>query len=81
MIDLPYLDHIETESRDGQITITLSILDSPPNSEMPAIWQKVRNYCKDIEDDLPEGIVGPYYYDEYDEVYGSIYAVTGKDFS
>lgn len=81
LIDLPYLDHIETESRDGQITITLSILDSPPNSEIPAIWQKVRNYCKDIEDDLPEGIVGPFYFDEYDEVYGSIYAVTGKDFS
>lgn len=35
----------------------------------------------DIKKDLPEGVYGPYYNDRFDDVYGSIYAITGDGYS
>lgn len=81
LLDIPYLKYLETETHAGYTKISISIDDTPDNSEIRPLWQKVRNYCEDIQETLPAGVVGPFFYDEYDEVYGSIYAITGDGFS
>lgn len=41
----------------------------------------MRNLVEDEWGSLPAGVVGPFIDDRFDDVYGSIYAVTGDDFS
>ncbi|ETJ33428.1 RND transporter, HAE1/HME family, permease protein, partial [human gut metagenome] len=44
-------------------------------------WTDVRNLTNDVWRELPKGVVGPFMNDRFDDVYGSIYALTGDDFS
>ena len=41
----------------------------------------MRNFGEDAKHDLPDGVYGPYYNDRFDDVYGSVYAITGADYS
>ena len=78
--DIPGLDHVRSETRPGATVIYVELKDTVDTSTIRALWRDVRNYCKDITD-LPDGVLGPYYNDTYDEVFGSIYALTGDGFS
>ena len=79
--DIPNLDYLESETRPGKTMIYVALNENPETSEIRPTWRDVRNYCNDIKDDLPEGVVGPFFEDTFDEVYGSIYAVTGDGYS
>jgi multidrug efflux pump len=45
------------------------------------IWYQVRKKAGDMRHELPEGVRGPFFDDEYDDVFGSIYAFTADGFS
>ena len=78
--DIPGLDHLRSETRPGRTTIYVALKDTLNTEDIRPTWRDVRNYCKDITD-LPDGVTGPYFNDTYDDVFGSIYAVTGDGFS
>ena len=48
---------------------------------MQTRWHEIRNLVNDEWGSLPSGVMGPYINDRFDDVYGSIYAVTGDGFS
>jgi multidrug efflux pump subunit AcrB len=52
------------------------VKDSSPPKEMQQIWYTVRKKLGDIRGTLPSGVVGPFYNDEFGDVYGSIYALS-----
>ena len=79
--DIPGLDHIESETRAGQTTIYVELKDTLETSTIRPTWRDVRNYCNDIKNTLPDGVQGPFFNDTYDDVFGSIYAVTGDGFT
>ena len=79
--DTQGLDYIKSETRDGQTVIYISLDETLPKAKIRDTWKDVRNLCEDIKRDLPEGVYGPYYNDRFDDVYGSIYAVTGDGYS
>ena len=78
--DIPGKDFIISETRPGETIIYLDLTDEVDNSIIRPTWRDVRNYCHDIEDELPEGVLNLYYNDTFDEIYGSIYALTGDGF-
>ncbi len=78
--DVPGKDYIQSETRPGETIIYFGLNDDVDNSAIRPTWRDVRNYCRDIENGLPEGVLGPYYNDTFDEIYGSIYALTGEGF-
>lgn len=41
----------------------------------------MRNLTEDMKSELPEGVAGPFFNDRFDDVYGSVYAVVGDDYS
>ena len=43
---------------------------------MPEVFYQVRKKIGDIRQNLPAGIQGPFFNDEYGDVFGSIYALT-----
>ena len=79
--DTPGLKQIHSETRAGQTTIYVQLRDDVDASEIRPTWRDVRNFGEDVKRDLPDGVYGPFYNDRFDDVYGSVYAITGVDYS
>ena len=79
--DTPGLKNIKSETRAGQTIIYIQLRDDIDADQIRPTWRDVRNFGEDLRRDLPDGVYGPYYNDRFDDVYGSIYAVTGADYS
>lgn len=79
--DTKHLDYIKSYSKPGQSVIYINLDDEIPTSEIKSTWHDVRNLTEDMKRDLPDGVYGPYYNDRFDDVYGSIYAITGEGYS
>lgn len=79
--DTKGLDYIKSFTHDGKTVIYVNLKDSVPKEEMQTRWHEIRNLVNDEWGSLPSGVMGPYINDRFDDVYGSIYAITGDGFS
>lgn len=79
--DIPGVDYIESHSRPGQTVIFITLKDDLPKEQIRPTWRDLRNFGEDAKRDLPSGVYGPYYDDRFDDVYGSIYAITGDGYT
>lgn len=79
--DTKGLDYIKSFTHNGKTVIYVNLKDSVPKEEMQTRWHEIRNLVNDEWGSLPSGVMGPYINDRFDDVYGSIYAVTGDGFS
>jgi multidrug efflux pump subunit AcrB len=73
--EVPYADIIRSYAKPGETLIVLQIKDSSRASEVPNVWYTVRKKIGDMRATLPAGVAGPYFNDEYGDVYGVIYAL------
>jgi multidrug efflux pump len=73
--EVPYADIIRSYSKPGEALIVLQIKDSSRAAEVPGVWYAVRKKVGDMRSTLPGGVVGPFFNDEYGDVYGVIYAL------
>jgi multidrug efflux pump len=74
--ELPYLDRVETYSQPGVSFTQVILSDRTPPSKVKDLWYQVRKKVGDIRGELPEGIGGPSFNDEYGDVYSAIYMLT-----
>ncbi len=79
--EVPYSDKIRSYSKPGEAVIIFQVKDSSPPKEMAQIWYTVRKKITDARGNLPAGVVGPFFNDEFGDVYGSIYALSSDGFS
>ena len=79
--EVPYADKIRSYSKPGEALIIFQVRDSSPPKEMAQIWYTVRKKVGDMRGTLPGGVVGPFFNDEFGDVYGSIYALSSDGFS
>ena len=79
--EVPYYDFTRSYSKPGQSVILLTLKDSTPPRLVDGLWYQARKKIGDIKDNLPSGVRGPYFNDEFGEVYSVIYAFMGEDFS
>jgi multidrug efflux pump len=77
----PDLDFMRSYSRPGESTLFFTIKDSAPPAQVPQAWYQVRKKVGDIANTLPAGIQGPFFNDEFGDVYTNIYALEGDGFS
>ncbi|EUC20890.1 acriflavin resistance protein, partial [Burkholderia sp. BT03] len=77
----PYIDNIKSYSRPGESMIFFAMKDSAPVREVSETWYQVRKKVGDIRATLPKGAVGPFFNDEFGDVYTNIYALEGEGFS
>ena len=73
--EVPYADIIRSYSKPGESLIVFMVKDSSRAADVPNIWYTVRKKVGDMRSTLPAGVVGPYFNDEYGDVYGVIYAL------
>ncbi len=79
--DTKGLDYLRSVTHDGKTVIYVHLKDEVPTAEVQTRWHEVRNMVSDVWSSLPAGVYGPYINDRFDDVYGSIYALTGDGFS
>lgn len=79
--EVPYADKIRSYSKPGETLIIFQVKDSSPPKEMPQIWYTVRKKIGDMRATLPSGVQGPFFNDEFGDVYGSIYTLSADGFS
>lgn len=78
--EAPNVDHLRSYSRPGESTVFFFVKDSAPPREIPETWYQVRKRVGDMRHTLPQGIQGPFFNDEFGDVYGNIYALTGEGY-
>jgi len=76
--ETPFIDRVQSFSRAGESTVMFFAKDSTPSAKVPDIFYQVRKKIGDIRHTLPSGIQGPYFNDEYGDVFGSIFALTAE---
>jgi len=74
--ELPFLDRVETYSRPGASVIQVLLTDKTPPAKVKDLWYQVRKKVGDIKGELPAGIFGPNFNDEYGDVYSALYMLT-----
>ncbi len=79
--EVPYADKIRSYSKPGESLIIFQIKDSSKPTDVPNIWYTVRKKIGDIRYTLPPGVQGPFFNDEFGDVYGVIYALDAPGFS
>jgi len=79
--EVPYADKIRSFSKPGETTVILQLADNSPAKDTAQIWYTVRKKIGDIQQTLPQGVRGPFFNDEFGDVYGSIYALSADGFT
>ena len=79
--EAPYADKIRSYSKPGESQIIFQIKDSSRPGEVPNVWYSVRKKVGDMRGTLPAGVQGPYFNDDFGDVYGVIYALESDGFS
>jgi multidrug efflux pump len=74
--ELPFLDRVETYSQPGLSFIQVYLIDRTPPAKVKELWYQVRKKVGDIKGDLPAGVIGPNFNDEYGDVYSAIYMLS-----
>ncbi|KAF1066938.1 efflux RND transporter permease subunit [Variovorax sp.] len=79
--EAPYADKIRSYSKPGESQIIFQIKDSSKASEVANVWYTVRKKIGDMRGTLPAGVQGPFFNDDFGDVYGVIYALESEGFS
>jgi multidrug efflux pump subunit AcrB len=80
---LAEVDDIESKSTAGrsEIFVNIKYSASPNKSDLQVIWTKLRNKINDAARNLPPGASTPFVNDDYGDVYGLYYFLTGDGFT
>ncbi len=79
--EAPFADKIRSYSKPGESQIIFQIKDSSKSSDVANVWYAVRKKVGDMRGTLPSGVAGPYFNDDFGDVYGVIYALESDGFS
>jgi multidrug efflux pump subunit AcrB len=79
--EVPYADKIRSYSKPGETVITFQLSDQSPAREIQPLWYQVRKKVGDIRHTLPAGVQGPFFNDEFGDVYGVIFAFSADGLS
>ncbi len=79
--ETPYFARTTSYSKPGESLIVLELLDSSDPKAVADIWYQVRKRIGDLQHTLPPEAIGPFYNDEFGDVFGSIYAFTSDGFT
>jgi multidrug efflux pump len=79
--ELELFDYVKTYTRPGVTVIQVQLKDTARQKEVDDAWYQVRKKLNDSRPTLPQGVRGPFFNDEYGDVYSAIYMLSGSDVS
>jgi multidrug efflux pump len=75
--ELAEVDYVRTFSRPGATVLQVQLKDSV-RKEAAGVWYQIRKKVADLKPSLPQGVIGPFFNDEYGDVFSAIYMFTGE---
>ncbi len=75
------VDFLRSYSRPGETQIFFNVRDSAPPGDVPYTWYLVRKKVADMAAQLPVGLIGPFFNDEFGDVYTHVLALQGEGYS
>ena len=78
--EVAHIDWVRSYSKPGESLVMFAFSEVAPRSRVPETWYQIRKKIGDIRNTLPSGIQGPFFNDEFGDVYANIYALTGDGF-
>lgn len=78
---LPYLDNVSSISSSGLSQITVNIASRYHSNALPQIWDELRRRVGDAARQFPPGVVTPFVNDDFGDVFGFFFAISGDEFS
>ncbi len=83
IMQMQEVDSIESVSSAGmaELLVEIKYAFSPSKSDLELIWTKLRNKVSDAQQSLPPGAHAPLVYDDFGDVYGLYYFITGSGYT
>lgn len=78
---LPYVDHVTSISTNGTSQIMVEMKGIYRAKELKQIWDELRRKVNDLTPQLPPGVQTPVVNDDFGDVYGMLYAITGEGYT
>lgn len=75
------LDYVKTYSRPGVTVLQIQLKDFMRGPAVAETWYQVRKKLGDTKKDLPEAVQGPFFNDEYGDVFAAVYMISGDGVS
>ncbi len=79
--ELPFLDRVSSYSQPGVAFIQVTLSDTTPPRRVRELWYQVRKKIGDIRGELPAGVIGPNFNDEFGDVYSALYMIAADGMS
>ncbi|SOC47025.1 multidrug efflux pump subunit AcrB [Rhizobium subbaraonis] len=79
--ELDNLEHTRSITTAGQTIVFVDLLPETNARDVKPTWARVRNLIDDITHEFPQGVIGPFFDDQFGDVYGNIYAFTADGLS
>ena len=73
--------HVTSTSYPGRSVVMVEIQDHFTSKELPQIWDELRRKVGDVRQQLPAGCLEPVVNDDYGDVYGVFYSISGDGYS
>ncbi|MHC5233132.1 efflux RND transporter permease subunit [Brucella sp. LJL56] len=79
--ELDTLDYTRSITTAGKSVVFVFLKDTTRAEQVKKSWTEVRHLLNDIQNTLPQGVLGPYFNDQFGDVYGNVYAFTSDGLS
>lgn len=79
--ETPHLDFVRSYTRAGSAIITLQVEGDTNAEQVADAFYQVRKKVGDIANELPEGLLGPYFNDEFGDTFITLHSVSGDGYS
>ena len=78
---LQAVDYVTSESLYGMSRVTVEVKPTYDKNSLPQVWDELRRKVNDAQGNLPPGAGPSLVYDDFGDVYGILYALTGEGLS
>ncbi|WP_257263807.1 efflux RND transporter permease subunit [Endozoicomonas sp. ONNA2] len=78
---MEYVKHIDSISSNGRSQIMVEMKDQYDKDQLPQIWDELRRKINDRQSSLPPGVYPSVVVDDYSDVYGMLFNITGEGYT
>ncbi|ANL35911.1 efflux RND transporter permease subunit [Rhizobium phaseoli] len=79
--ETPHIDWVKSYTRAGSAIITLQVKGDTNSKDVADAFYQVRKKVGDISSELPQGLLGPYFNDEFGDTFITLHSVSGYGYS
>lgn len=79
--EVPHLDWVKSYTRAGSAIITLQVKGDTDADDVADAFYQARKKVGDISSELPEGLLGPYFNDEFGDTFITLHSLSGEGYS